>query len=191
MSDGPDKLDLSMPRWLQYGVAVTTAVVFFYFYGWTRVWATDNVFGLASCRRLYFLPIILLAWPFIMVGAMGLSTTIALWRLRPNSSIPGRCAACGYPASGLREPKCPECGGDRFTTEYAGVTFRWRPIVLPVLLGTVAGVIAGEAWLSIDEAAFRRHALAQPTVNYSRPRAWPFSEGILHYRSGVFTSQGD
>ena len=53
----------------------------------------------------YYFPI----WPLLIPGACLVAA--ACWKNRSRSpAIPGSCPKCGYDLTGLREPRCPECG---------------------------------------------------------------------------------
>jgi hypothetical protein len=100
----------------------------------------------------------------------------------------GRCPACGYDRHGLNDsPSCPECGG---AFEEPG---RWeggpetvRRFLMLNVLAWVIGCGVGEAWMQIDEHAFRSEVRARAaggnTAHWSRARRWPNANSSLIFR---------
>lgn len=186
-------------------LGIATAVCLFWTYGSSRVWLTDGAFGFTAQRGAMALVLAVLLIPLLplVAGPLGLlfyfvavlGIVLRVWPTWPPGVELGErfCAGCGYPAEGLVTGKCPECAGERFDTKGGKVEFRrrWGPILLALAAGGAAGVCASEAWLSLDEARFRREVAAVGGADVSRARAWPFGDSLLHSFSGVLTSHGD
>lgn len=100
------------------------------------------------------------------------------------------CVACGYRDAG-QLPVCPECGGRPAVAPRLGsVLVRTAKLVFAAwLLAIVLGALLGEAWLQVDETAFRREVAALqtkagvPTPQY-RVRRWPAHESGFFYSPG-------
>ncbi|MFN0133888.1 MAG: hypothetical protein ACKVW3_15335 [Phycisphaerales bacterium] len=193
------------PRWLLAALCLVVAAIWFWTYGASRVWCTAGGFGLDSISFFSSVVISLFA-PFVIAGALLGAPGIFLmllwlcvglvvyWRWKSGSppdaaSAALRCIKCGYSRTGLPADKCPECGGEAFTSARVRRAVAWRPILLALFLGAVVGVVTSESFIEIDEAAFVRKVKAGGGKDCERPRAWPFQNGTLIHESGHFRSR--
>lgn len=108
-----------------------------------------------------------------------------------------RCTGCGYPMRQLRGTSCPECGladARREPSPYRLGAVPIRRFAAMGLMAWVIGCLAGETWLQVDEAGFRRE-VAECSINAfvksrSRARAWPNAQFHLWYTAeGGFTAE--
>lgn len=211
MDEGREHIVIRAPRWVLFVLVAASAVYFFWHYGTSRVWVTDGEFGFSAGRAASSLVLACMSIPILLTMALAQPLSLAAvlvfgswaavtWfkgrknrRACARGLAPGSrfCEACGYPAAGLREETCPECGGQRFSAVRARHVLRWGPVLLALGIGGSVGLVVSEVRLSLDEAAFRREVTANGGADFSRHRARPFSDGILHYIAGTYTSQGD
>lgn len=126
------------------------------------------------------------------VGAMGLLDTYRFLQ-RFRGATPGefRCLQCGYPAQGLRERSCPECGSSNFGTVHDRPRRRGFTILLAALIGWPVGSTFAEATIQIDEALFRHQAVRSGATFYTRKHWWPLSGGEMLYQNGAFWNVDD
>ncbi|MCG3127504.1 MAG: hypothetical protein CHACPFDD_02364 [Phycisphaerae bacterium] len=87
-------LSLSRPR--------TTTICFGTFLA-AAAWLAANLIARSGRPLALALPLALLVWPITAFLAILLASA----RGRRNGHV---CRACGYALTGLRDPRCPECG---------------------------------------------------------------------------------
>lgn len=107
------------------------------------------------------------------------------------------CYKCGYPLRVPDSPSCSECGtkvADRPRRSVQVVDRPWRSAVgrwilfgaiLPFVASWAIGCLGGEAWILLDERAFRTEVHTRiksgDTGRYSRARWWPGESNLLAY----------
>jgi hypothetical protein len=197
---------LRIPRWGLVLIGLVSGGWFVFWYGGFRVWETDGGFGFTLTRGAFALLLSVLgpfmaAWPCTLLAlglpvlAIGINGLVKRRSSRRGIGAAGAqyCTGCHYPAEGLPAVVCPECGGSKFESAPPRRVLSWKPLVFAAAVGCILGVAIAEARISSDEAAFRREVAAGGCADQSRPRAWPYGgpDGMLLYRSGVFSSQGD
>lgn len=112
----------------------------------------------------------------------------------------GECHNCGYPLRVPDNPVCSECGtkvpdnaiyyeGEAKAADQLRRSMLMRRIlywaIVPYFASWAIGCISGEAWILLDERAFREeveaHKKSGNTEGYGRARWWPGRGNSLYY----------
>jgi hypothetical protein len=187
----PDAVPAALLTLYLSGFTLVLAAYFFVIFCVTRGLLSGIGFSFATLFQCFVVTLVMAGFIVWLAPTAHILEVWYLHRLPAQRAKRGQCPGCGYAmrSEATDAARCPECGGDLSLPR--PFEFGWQGIRRFLLLGSTAYVIGSAVaivWISTDESAFMREALANRTHHHERPRAWPTGFSTLIYDGERATS---